>query len=187
VELVGGPAPADAERAVTAAPLIGAAGERLHPAEVGQAVRVAPLWQAEAGPPVVVHRVAAVVDHRVDRGRAADGLACLLLDRPPVQMRLGPGGVAPLDGPALVGERQRGGHGRDRPPGAAARFYEKYPVRRVLAEPGGDDAPGRSGPDDDVVELRGHGTVPSQVIPCSRSGVPSASRCQPKRVRSMVW
>lgn len=182
VELVRRGAPADVQRPVSAAPVVWAISEGLHPAEVWQAMGMVPVRQAIGRPAVVIHRVAAVIDHRVDRRRAADHPAGFLVDGLAIEVRLGTGLVSPANPLALVGERQRAGHGDDEPPVGPAGFHQQNRGRRILAEPSRQDAPGRPSAHEDVVELGGR-----QMIPSSRSGVPSSSRCQPNRVRSIVW
>jgi hypothetical protein len=108
---VGGLASADVDRAVAAAPLVGTVDEGLHRAEVRQDVGVAPVLQPVGRPALVVHRVAAVEDHRVDGRRSTKYLSGLLVDRLPVQVRLWAGSVAPADPGVLIHERQRPGHG----------------------------------------------------------------------------
>src|SRR6185437_10532487 len=70
------------QRAAGAVVLARAAGVVLGPAEVREQVVVPPPGAAVgAAPAVVVVAVAAQVDHRPDRGRAAEGLAARPVDR----------------------------------------------------------------------------------------------------------
>ena len=66
----------DPERTAAPAPCTLSPVRRLAALEVGQASIEPPLCKAEGiRPPVVVHRVAAHVHHRIDRGGTADDLA----------------------------------------------------------------------------------------------------------------
>src|SRR6516165_5175962 len=64
--------------------------------EIGQYSFVRPAAVAELGPGVVVERIAAHVDHAVDRARSAEGLAARDWDRAAVQFGLGLGGKPPI-------------------------------------------------------------------------------------------
>ena len=85
------------ERAVAAAPVVGARETALHPLEVGQAVGVVPLLHpGVGGPALVVERVAALEDHPVDARGAAEDLAARVVDAAPVHERLRLGLVLPV-------------------------------------------------------------------------------------------
>ena len=75
---------------------VGAAHAVLRAPEVGQQVGPAPAGIAELAPMVVVGGLAAHVDHAVDRRAAADHLAARVVQRAPVEARLGLGLEAPV-------------------------------------------------------------------------------------------
>ena len=121
--------------------------------EVRQDVVEAPPRIAEFLPVVVVRPRPAGVDHRVDRARSTQCLAAWLEPAPSVEARLGHRLVVPTVDPPR--HREREGH-RDpdrQVPALATRFEQTDRDRWVLAETAGHDAPGRSAPDDDVIEL----------------------------------
>ena len=64
--------------------------------EIGQHPFVRPAAVAELGPGVVVERVAADIDHAVDRTRSPEGLAARDRDRAAVEVRLRLGGEPPI-------------------------------------------------------------------------------------------
>ena len=139
------------EGPVATAPLVGADGAvdqhpGLHALEVRQAVGVAPLLHAGLrGPPLVVHRVAALEDHPVDAGGAAEHLAACVRHPASVEVRLGVGLVAPVVEPVADRERQRRGHVDERvdPPVGPAGLQDQHAGAAV----GGDAGwPGRTRP-----------------------------------------
>src|SRR4029079_15746683 len=96
------------ERPVAAAPLVGAREARLHLLEVRQGVGGGPALHAlVARPALVVHGVAALEDHPVDRARPAEDLAAGVVDAPAVHVRLGLGLVLPIGEPASARVRPR--------------------------------------------------------------------------------
>ena len=88
----------DGHGTALAAPGVGAAHVVLHALEVGQYVLVAPAGGARRFPAVVVAGRAAQEHQAVDRARAAQHLAARPAQAPAVEMRLGLGLVAPVDG-----------------------------------------------------------------------------------------
>ena len=117
-------------------------------------MRIRPVREAgDPGPLVVVERIAADVDHAVDRGRAAERLAPRAVHAPAVHARLRLGDVGPVPGGAVLRIRERGRHPdaplppRHRPTG----LDEKHAHVRVLGEPAREYAPRGAGPDDNVV------------------------------------
>ena len=98
----------DAQRPADAVVLGGAAHVVLGAQEVGQHVVPAP---AQLGPLVVVGRVAADVDHRVDRRGAAERLAARQVDAAVVETRLVAGAEVPVVPRAEVAPRRRPGCG----------------------------------------------------------------------------
>ena len=147
-------------RAVVAAHRAGLADVAgLQPLEVGEAVRVVPRGHARLGaPPVVVRRVAALEDHRVDAARAAEQPAPRVRDAPTVQEGLRLGLVPPVVEAAPDRHAERRGHlDREVPPVVrAARLQQQHAVGRVGAEPVRQDGSRRSGPDDHEVVLVPH-------------------------------
>ena len=159
-ERVGRRTALELERAVAAAPVVGAGQAVLHPLEVRQAVEVVPLLQARLPrPPLVVHRVAALEDHPVDAARTAEHLAAGVVDPAAAELRLGVGLVLPVVEPAADRERQRRRHVDERvdaevrPTG----LEDQDGGAGIGGEPVGHGAARRSATHDDVVEpLRTH-------------------------------
>src|SRR3977135_2596727 len=81
IELVAGLTAADPHRTLAATPRVRPVGKGLKPSEVGQTVREVPVGQPLVGPAVEVHRVAAIEDHRVDRGGSTEDATGLFVDR----------------------------------------------------------------------------------------------------------
>ena len=76
------------ERAALAVILAVEFGIVLRALEIGQHVGIGPAGVAERGPLVVIAAVAADIDHRIDRGRAAEALAARLIADPAVEAGL---------------------------------------------------------------------------------------------------
>ncbi len=121
--------------------------------EVGQDLGVAPSLRAvRAGPVVEVARVAAEVDHAVDRTRSPDHPAARQGHAPAAGRRLWRGAVAPAQ-PGVPDRRRHRGRNTDLVGAvAAAGFHEADPHRRIGGEPVGEHAAGGPRADDDVVE-----------------------------------
>ena len=99
------------ERPVVAAVLVATGEAVLHPLEVRQAVGVVPRLHAGVGRPAfVVHRVAALEDHPVDRRRPAEHLAAGVVHAAPVHERLGLALVLPVVEAVADRERERRRH-----------------------------------------------------------------------------
>ena len=144
---VAGAALADRKGAAGAVPLRGAALVVLGLQEVGLQVGPAP---AGHSPFVVVEVVAADVDHRVDRGRAAERTPAGKRDPAVQALVLGGGVVVPVD----LGARELQVAEGDvdvlvdvRRPG----LEQQHPHVGILAEAVGDHAPRRAGADNHVV------------------------------------
>ena len=153
-ERVGRRAPLELERAVAAAPVVGAGQAVLHPLEVGQAVEVVPLLHPRLpAPSLVVERVAALEDHPVDAARATEYLAARVEDPPAAQVRLGVSLVLPVVEPAADRERQRGRHVDERvdPVVRPARLEDEDAGVGVGREAVGEGAASGTATDDDVV------------------------------------
>ena len=190
VERVGQGAVARVERPVVAAVAVTAFFPRLGALEVGQHVRIGPAPRPGAVPGLEVHGVAADVHHAVDGRGAAEQPPARAGDAPPVEVGLRLGAVVPV-GPLDVhrhGERAR--HADQRRPVVAAALDQQDGRGPVLGEAVGHDAAGGAGPDDDVVEGGGHGSVAlsgscaAPATACGRSAPNSTSRnATPRRIR----
>ncbi len=156
VERVVEAAPGYAQRPAVAAPVIRPPVARLARFEVGQAVGVGPAGQIVLClPPVIVQRMAAHVDHRIDRGRAPHHLAAGHVDIASVQRRFILGPVVPVD-PGVAVDRINARWDVDQQvaihrPG----LKQKHSVAG-LGQTVRHDAAGGACADDDVVEFH-HG------------------------------
>ena len=83
-----GAQPGDMERTALAVILAVEFGIVLRALEVGQHVGVGPAGVAERRPLIVIAAVAADIDHRIDRGGAAEPLAARLIADPAIEARL---------------------------------------------------------------------------------------------------
>ena len=121
--------------------------------ETGEHLPVGPALAALPCPPVVVGRVAAGIDLRVDGRSAAQHPGLGIAQDAAVQMPLRHGGPAPGgDAPGHPGEA--GGHVDERMPVRSARLDQGDRDARVLREPSGHHASGRPGAHDHVVAHR---------------------------------
>ena len=139
------------ERAVAAVQFIGPALVCFRLAEVGKNVVVAPAGIAELAPHVEVLRLAADVDHAVDRARSAEHLAARRDHRAPGQFRLRFGFVTPVV--AAVGEQLAVAE-RDMNPEIAVRrprLQQEDAVTPGRRQPVGQHAAGATGADDDEI------------------------------------
>jgi hypothetical protein len=143
----------DAERASDAVPrklspalILGSLEER---ADIG----VAPPLCSLGRPSVVVERVAANVDHRVHRARAAEQLAARHVEAPAEELGLGLGEIGPIVA-RLEQPGKRGRNARCERLACRAGFEQKNPHARLFREPSSENAPGRPGSDDDEIVLR---------------------------------
>ena len=146
-------------RAAVAVVVVGAdvAGFRL--AEVGQAVEVAPVFQAGLpGPVIEVQGVAADVAHAVDQRGTAQALAASAFHAAVVHVRLRVGLVGPVVAPALQRVGEGGGHlgAEVQAMVRAAGFQQQHADLGVLGQARGQHVTGRTGADDDVVEFHGN-------------------------------
>ena len=120
LDLLGDVHRADAAVVAVVEPLVG-----LGPAEERQHLLVAPVLVAELRPRLVVLALAADVDHRVDRGAAAQGPALRVPHRPVVQLRLRHRRELPVVARAAeLGEPDR--HVHQRGPVAAAGLEQQH-------------------------------------------------------------
>ena len=172
----------DAQQAVAAAEPVGAAVVALHALEDRQHVLVAPAAVAELRPVIVVLRLAADIDHAVDRARAAQHFSTRHLDTPAARAVVRLRRVAPVDGRVVdhLGDADR--HARPEEVRAfGPRLEQQHAVGAALRQPARDHRPCRTGTDDDVVIglVARHclySPSPSRLpSPCKRSR-PAASR-----------
>ena len=121
-------------------------------AEIRKNIVPGPAGIAELAPVVVVARLAAHVDHAVDRGAAAEDSSARVVERPPVQPRFRLGPVAPV-GAGIAHAVQVTDRDLD-PDVVVAPAGLQQGDRRggVLAEPVGEHAAGGAGAHDHVVE-----------------------------------
>ena len=157
---------AGGERPLAAAVFVAAALPGLGPAEVGQAVAVAPAGRALGLPFVEVAGVAAHVDHAVDRGGAAQHLAARAVQAAAVQIGLRLGLEEPVEALHVHGDGERRGHLHEDVPVAAAGLQQQHPALPVRGQPVGQHATGRAGSHDDVVVVR-HDAPPFGPETCS--------------------
>ena len=142
----------DAQHAGAAAKFVGAAVVALHALEDRQHVLVAPAAIAELRPVIVVLRLAADIDHAVDRTRAAQHPAAGNFDAPPARALVRLRGVAPVDGRVVdhLGDADR--HARPEEVRAfGTRLEQQHPPGAALRQPAGDHRAGRTCTNDDVV------------------------------------
>ncbi len=129
----------------------GAARVVLGPDEIGEQVGVAPPGAAVFVPPgVVVVPVAPDVDHRVERGGAAEGLAAGPVDAAAGRLALRDRGVIPVVR-ALPQQAESGGDVDLVRVVGRSRLEEQHPQGWIFGQPGRQDAPSTPGPDNDVV------------------------------------
>ena len=152
VERVAAGAAGDVQRAVGAAPVGVAAVPVLHADEVGGDVGPGPAVGAHLGPVVEVERMAADVDHAVDRGGAAEDLAARRRQRPAAEVGLRLGAKAPVVAGHVHRVGERGRHLDERAPVGAA-VLDDDDRMPGLAEAVGQRRAGGAGADDDVVGL----------------------------------
>ena len=142
------------QRAVAAAPAILAAVCVLHALEIGEHVGEGPAGRALFGPVVEVARMAAHIDHAVDRRRAADHLAARRGQHAAAEMRLRLGRKAPVVEAHVHRERQRRRHLDERADIAAAKFDDDDAMLAVLRQAVGQGRAGRAGADDDEIGFK---------------------------------
>src|SRR6202011_1092694 len=147
---------------VAAAKLVRAALVTFHPPEDRQHVLIAPAAVAELGPVVVILRLAAHIDHAVDRARSAHHLAARHVDAASARTFVGLGLVAPVHGGIV--DHLGGADRHPRPEmvrSLGARFQQQYAIGAALAQPACDHRAGRTRADHDVVigGVVSHGTV----------------------------
>ena len=176
--------PVDRDRAGPAAMVIGAGTVCFHRPEMRQHVVIAPACRAAGRPAVEILPVPAHEHHAVERGRPADDLAARLEDPPVVHIGLGLGREAPVARPAeeILPCRRR--H-PDRPVALAPAGLEKQDRnRRILAQPRGDHAAGRTAADNDVVVAHACSPVPNRQ---KRSTQGRSSISQAQALRCCAW
>ena len=120
--------------------------------EIGQHVGPAPADVSKLPPSVIVQRMAADIDHTVDRGAAAQDAAARIFQHPPVEARLRLGSVAPIRAWMVEVEEIPD---RNMDPGMAvlaASLQQADPDRRIRRQPIGQHAARRARAHDHVVE-----------------------------------
>src|SRR5579862_1087789 len=126
---------------------------RLGAPEIGQHVGERPAVAAHLPPAVIVTRVAADIDHSVDRGRAAPAASARPVEAAVVQVKLALGLVVPVVG---IGLAEQGGDARGhmdhRRSVAPAGLDQQHLVVRIGGEAVGEHAARAPRADDDVVE-----------------------------------
>lgn len=129
--------------------LRGAVLEVLEASIVGEEILISPSLVSQPLPPIIIPRMSADVHHRVDRARAAEGLAPGPVNLPAVEARLGRRGVAPIKlGNSLVPLPWR----VDRFVVVwVARFEQQHVGPLVFAESVGKYTPRGAGTDDHVI------------------------------------
>ena len=141
----------DAERPAIGMVVVGKALVVLCPLEIGQDRAVIPALAAVfAGPEIVIGRIAARIELRVDRGAAADHLSLGIAQHAALHVLLRHGFPAPARH-ALGHLGKAGGHVEQWVPVAAAGLDQQHVHIRVFAEAIGKHASRRPGACDDVV------------------------------------
>src|SRR4029077_1099519 len=116
-----------------------------------------PATVAELRPVVVVLRLAADIDHAVDRARPAQHFSARHFYATPTRTLVGLGREAPVDGRQVDHLGNADGNARPEVVRAlGARLEQQHAVRAALAEAARDGGAGRARADDDVV-IGGHG------------------------------
>ena len=133
-------------RVLLALPVLRLAEERQH-------VVPGPAAIAELAPVVEILRLAAHIDHAVDRARPAEYAAAGIVDGAAVGARIGLGLEAPGERRMLQQLHVAGGNVDQRIPVAPAGLDQHDAVAGVLGQPVGQTAASRAGADDDVVSL----------------------------------
>ena len=139
------------KRPALAAAAVAAGLEMLRLLEVGQHLLVGPAAIAELTPGVVVERLAADIEHAVDRARAAERATARTGDAASGHALLRFHLEVPVE---LVVVQELGEAGRDVDPHrlvGRARFEQQHLDTRVLAQPVGQNAARRAAADDDVI------------------------------------
>ena len=142
----------DAQQAVAAAELVGAAIVALHALEDRQHVLIAPAAIAELGPMIVVLRLTANEHHAVDRARAAEHFAARHIDAASARAFVGLGLVAPVDRGIVdhLGDADR--HARpEKVRSLGAGLQQQHAIGAALGQTAGDHRARRTRADDDVV------------------------------------
>ncbi len=141
----------DRQRAGIAVQRTGATTVALAVQEPRQHLLPAPAGGAAGCPAVVVVSHAAHVAHRIDRTRSPQHLAAWPPQAPAAERGLRLGLQVPVDAAVVDQPRQPGRHVDEGVGIARAGFQQQHPAGRVFAEPVGQHAAGRAGPNHDVV------------------------------------
>ena len=141
----------DVERAVAAAQQVRAAREALSLPEVGQHLVPRPAAVAAPLPTVVVERLAAHLQHAIDRARAADDAPARNRDAPAERAVLRLGLEAPVVDRVVDQLLEARRNSDPRALRLAARLEQQHARARVRAQAVGEHAAGRPRADDDDV------------------------------------
>ena len=159
-QLVGVAHVGDVQRAALAAAVVAAALEILRLLEVGQDLRIGPAAIAELAPGVVVERLAAHVEHAVDRARAAERAAARTGDAPVGHALLGLHLEVPVEG--LVVEELGEARGNVDPHRLVGRprLQQQNLDARILGQPVCENAARRAAAHDHIIPIRHDASCP---------------------------
>src|ERR1700722_8461658 len=158
--------------------IVGAALLILGALEVGQYVLKRPAGVTELPPVIVVLMLAADVEQAVDRARSAHHLAAWLDDLPVIQFRFRFGLIEPIHSRVVeeLGEAER--HMNPEMAVMAASFQQQYAVTAGCRQAIGENAAGRAGAYDDVIEMLGIVVGHGRFTPRRQNTVIAPSRQQ---------
>ena len=142
----------DRQFAAGAVRVAGAAEIIFAPFEIREHIVPAPPDIALLAPAVEVERMAAHIDHAVDRRRSAKGLAARHFDHASAEMRLRLAAQAPIATRIAEDERDAERHFQPKVIIRSAGFEQQNAPSRVGREPVGNDASRGPGTDNDVIE-----------------------------------
>lgn len=127
------------------------------PLEVRHHIRARPALRAQFGPSVIVPRMAAHIDHAVDRRRPANHFAPWGCQPAPAQERFWFGLIAPVIARHVHRIAKCAGHLDKRPPIGAAIFHNLHFVFAVFGQAIGHCTASRASADDDVIRVHNDG------------------------------
>ena len=154
--------------------------------EEWQHVLPRPAGKPELAPVVVIRRLPAHVDHRVDGGRAADHLAARIVQAPPIEAFLGLRAEHPVRTRIADREEIADRNVEPDPVIAAARFEQQHARSRIGREAAGEHAAGRTRAHHDVVVFAfaatrlGHGFPFADCEAAARTRQLPATLCLPR-------
>ena len=178
--------PADIQRPATAMIFIILAGEfaMFGAPEIGKHVGIAPAAVATLRPAVIVGLLAADIEHRVDRRRAAKHLASRLFDPPVVAGRIGLGLEHPVHRRVDHRLDVTGRNVDQRVAVLAASFKKHHAHRRIFAQPRGKHTSGGPAANNHIICSHHAPIVPSDsqrrnrktAVPLRMAGAPAGGR-----------